>query len=65
MNLAGFDVVLGMDWLVANRASILCDLKSVQVSTPTSEKITIKGDKPTRSTKFISMMKAASYERKG
>ena len=65
MNLAGFDVVLGMDWLIANKASILCDQKSIQVNSPKGEKITIKGDKPSRSTKLISVMKAASYVRKG
>ncbi|KAJ0548297.1 putative nucleotidyltransferase, Ribonuclease H [Helianthus annuus] len=65
MNLAGFDIVLGMDWLIANKASILCDQKSVHVNSPKGEKITIKGDKLTRSTKFISVMKTASYARKG
>ncbi|KAJ0858766.1 hypothetical protein HanRHA438_Chr13g0604841 [Helianthus annuus] len=65
MNLAGFDIVLGMDWLIANKASILCDQKSIQVNSPRGEKITIKGDKPSRSTKFISVMKTASYIRKG
>ncbi|KAJ0880181.1 putative nucleotidyltransferase, Ribonuclease H [Helianthus annuus] len=65
MNLVGFDVVLGIDWLVANHASILCDQKSIQLSTTSGEKITIKGDNSTRLIKFISVMKAASYERKG
>ena len=65
MNLVGFFIVLGMDWLIANKASILCDQKSIQVNSPKGEKITIKGDKPTRSTKFISVMKIASCARKG
>ncbi|KAL9992436.1 putative nucleotidyltransferase, Ribonuclease H [Helianthus debilis subsp. tardiflorus] len=65
MNLAGFDVVLGMDWLIANKASILCDQKTIQLKSPRGEKITIKGDKPFRSTKFISVMKTASCIRKG
>ncbi|KAJ0454110.1 putative nucleotidyltransferase, Ribonuclease H [Helianthus annuus] len=29
MNLVGFDIVLGMDWLIANKANILCDQKSI------------------------------------
>ncbi|KAF5798016.1 putative nucleotidyltransferase, Ribonuclease H [Helianthus annuus] len=65
MNLVGFDVVLGMDWLIANKANILCDQKSIQIKSPRGEKITIKGDKPFRSTKFISVMKTASCIRKG
>ncbi|KAJ0733400.1 putative nucleotidyltransferase, Ribonuclease H [Helianthus annuus] len=65
MNLAGFDVVLGMDWLIANKANILCDQKSIQVNSPRGENITIKGNNPSRSTKFISVMKTASYIRKG
>ena len=65
MNLAGFDIVLGMDWLIANKASILCDQKSIQVNSPKGKTITIKGDKPSRSTKFISVMKTSSYTRKG
>ncbi|XP_021979547.1 uncharacterized protein LOC110875655 [Helianthus annuus] len=64
MNLAGFDVVLGMDWLVANHARILCDQNTIEIRTPTGEMIMIRGDKPTKSTKFISVMKAASYARK-
>ncbi|KAF5804296.1 putative nucleotidyltransferase, Ribonuclease H [Helianthus annuus] len=65
MNLVGFDVVLGMDWLIANKASILCDQKTIQLKSPRGEKISIKGDKPFRSTKFISVMKTASCIREG
>jgi len=64
MKLAGFDIVLGMDWLSANHARILCDKNSVVLSTPTGEIITIQGDKAPKSMKFISVMKAASYLRK-
>ncbi|XP_022040877.1 uncharacterized protein LOC110943435 [Helianthus annuus] len=64
MNLAGFDVVLGMDWLVANHARILCDQNTIEIRMPIEEMIMIRGDKPFKSTKFIFVMKAASYARK-
>ncbi|KAJ0913080.1 putative transcription factor interactor and regulator CCHC(Zn) family [Helianthus annuus] len=64
MNLAGFDVVLGMDWLVANHARILCDKNSIEIHTPTGELVMITGDKPQMPLKFISVMKLASYSRK-
>ncbi|KAJ0929399.1 putative transcription factor interactor and regulator CCHC(Zn) family [Helianthus annuus] len=64
MKLPGFDVVLGMDWLVANHARILCDKNSVEIRTPTGEVIVITGDKPRKPLKFISVMKLASYSRK-
>ncbi|KAJ0776952.1 putative transcription factor interactor and regulator CCHC(Zn) family [Helianthus annuus] len=64
MNLAGFDVVLGMDWLVANHARILCDKNSIEIRTPTGEVILITGDRPRKPLKFISVMKLASYSRK-
>ncbi|KAJ0705064.1 putative nucleotidyltransferase, Ribonuclease H [Helianthus annuus] len=64
MKLAGFDVELGMDWLVANHARILCDKNSVEIRTPTGEVILITGDRPRKPLKFISVMKLASYSRK-
>ncbi|KAJ0458542.1 putative nucleotidyltransferase, Ribonuclease H [Helianthus annuus] len=64
MKLAGFDIVLGMDWLVANHARILCDKNSVEIRTPTGEVVLITGDRPRKPMKFISVMKLASYSRK-
>ncbi|MFS7987804.1 putative nucleotidyltransferase, Ribonuclease H [Helianthus anomalus] len=64
MKLAGFDVVLGMDWLVANHARILCDKNSVEIQTPVGEVILITGDRPRKPLKFISVMKLVSYSRK-
>ncbi|XP_021979919.1 uncharacterized protein LOC110876044 [Helianthus annuus] len=64
MDLAGFKVVLGMNWLLANHARILCDQSSVEIHMPTGGMIMIRGDKPTKSIKFISVMKAANYARK-
>ncbi|KAJ0766182.1 putative nucleotidyltransferase, Ribonuclease H [Helianthus annuus] len=64
MNLAGFDVVLGMDWLVANHARIPCEKNSIEICAPSGEIIVVVGDKPQKPMKFISVMKVASYSRK-
>ncbi|KAJ0527131.1 putative nucleotidyltransferase, Ribonuclease H [Helianthus annuus] len=64
MKLAEFDVVLGMDWLIANHAQIICDKNSIEIQAPTGEIIMITGDKPRNPLKFISVMKVANYERK-
>ncbi|XP_076934328.1 uncharacterized protein LOC143600560 [Bidens hawaiensis] len=45
MALAGFDVVLGMDWLVNNQARIICHKKIIEIHTPKGENIQIDGDK--------------------
>ncbi|KAJ0538417.1 putative nucleotidyltransferase, Ribonuclease H [Helianthus annuus] len=63
MKLAEFDVVLGMDWLIANHAQIICDRNSIEIQAPTGEVIKISGDKPRKPLKFISVMKVANYER--
>ncbi|KAJ0953758.1 putative nucleotidyltransferase, Ribonuclease H [Helianthus annuus] len=44
MKLAGFDIVLGMDWLSHNQAQIACDKKLVIIKTPSGETVTIQGD---------------------
>ncbi|KAD6796059.1 hypothetical protein E3N88_06955 [Mikania micrantha] len=65
MKLAGFDVVIGMDWLATNQACILCDTKSIEVRVPTGGKLIIKGGKPTNHVGIISMIKATKYLNKG
>ncbi|XP_021986885.1 uncharacterized protein LOC110883437 [Helianthus annuus] len=35
MTLAGFDMVLGMDWLADNQARIACDKKLIEINSPT------------------------------
>ncbi|KAJ0902482.1 putative nucleotidyltransferase, Ribonuclease H [Helianthus annuus] len=63
MKLAEFDVVLEMDWLIANHAQIICDRNSIEIQAPTGKVIKISGDKPRKPLKFISVMKVANYER--
>jgi hypothetical protein len=40
--LSGIDVILGMDWLRAQKVVIQCDKKIVSVMTPTGEQTKIK-----------------------
>ena len=42
--LAGFDIVLGMDWLSHNQAQIVCNRKQVVIKTLSGELLTIRGD---------------------
>jgi hypothetical protein len=58
MLIGGIDIVLGMDWLTINRASINCAQKTLDVRLPDGSRIEIKGDKPGRTNSLISMMKA-------
>ena len=61
MNLKGFDVVLGMDWLAKNGAQIVCNKKMVQLQTPEVRLIVVHGDRDSTATKIVSMMKAQKY----
>ncbi|XP_076891960.1 uncharacterized protein LOC143543538 [Bidens hawaiensis] len=63
-NLVRFDVILRMDWLEASHARIQCSKNYVEIRMPTGETITNQGDKVSRPTKFISVMKATKYLRK-
>ncbi|KAI3798017.1 hypothetical protein L1987_33283 [Smallanthus sonchifolius] len=64
MTLAGFDIVLGMDWLASNQACILCDKKAIELHTK-GNNLNIHGDKLSNSVGIISMLKATKYLRKG
>ncbi|XP_021979145.1 uncharacterized protein LOC110875256 [Helianthus annuus] len=44
LKLAGFDIVIGMDWLSYNQPQIVCIKKHVVVKTPYDEPLTIQGD---------------------
>ncbi|XP_076942318.1 uncharacterized protein LOC143612150 [Bidens hawaiensis] len=65
MTLAGFDVVLGMDWLVMNQACILCSDKTIEIRTPNSKIIRIVGDKEAGKVGIISKIKASRCLGKG
>ncbi|KAJ0921089.1 putative nucleotidyltransferase, Ribonuclease H [Helianthus annuus] len=57
--LAGFDVVLGMDWLSHNQAQIVCNQKQVVIKTPFGEPLTIQGDTRHGLPAHVSMLKAS------
>ncbi|XP_022019118.1 uncharacterized protein LOC110919146 [Helianthus annuus] len=44
MKLAGFDIVIGINWLSLNQAQISYDKKQVVIKTPYGESLTIQGD---------------------
>ncbi|KAI3808815.1 hypothetical protein L1987_24776 [Smallanthus sonchifolius] len=64
MTLAGFDIVLGMDWLASNQACIMCDKKAIELRSPKGGILTINGDKLSNSVGIISILKATKYLRK-
>ena len=45
IELNGFDIVLGMDWLSANDAEILCKKKIVRVNSPGKDSFMVYRDK--------------------
>jgi hypothetical protein len=65
MQIGGFDLVLGMDWLSKNRAQINCDQKTLEIELPDGTKMEIKGDTPRRPINLISLLKAEKYLRQG
>ncbi|KAI3667175.1 hypothetical protein L6452_42224 [Arctium lappa] len=65
MAIRDFDVVLGMDWLVKNDASIVCNKKLISVLFPDKGTIMIYGNRRDRSYSLISMIKANKCMRKG
>ncbi|KAK1419615.1 hypothetical protein QVD17_28835 [Tagetes erecta] len=65
MTLAGFDVVLGMDWLSANQARIFCDRKIIKLRTPEGKEISVKGDKSINPIGIISLLKATKCLNQG
>ena len=68
-NLIGFDlgdldVILGMDWLSENRAEIKCDDHKISFMKKSKKVSYLKLGKP-KVTKVVTMMRFASYIRKG
>ncbi|KAJ0565465.1 putative nucleotidyltransferase, Ribonuclease H [Helianthus annuus] len=63
--LAGFDIVLGMDWLSHNQAQIVCNRKQVVLKTPTGESLIIRGDTQYGLPEQVTMLKASKCLKKG
>ncbi|XP_021986385.1 uncharacterized protein LOC110882749 [Helianthus annuus] len=65
MNLAGFDIILGMDWLAHNQARIACDKKLNEIKSPSGDILTILGDQHYGLHKGVSLLKASKCLKKG
>ncbi|KAI3811289.1 hypothetical protein L1987_21010 [Smallanthus sonchifolius] len=65
MVLGGFDVVLGMDWLTANEAQIICKRKIIRLKAPDGSNVEVFRDRVAPMPNVISMIKAADYLRRG
>ncbi|KAJ0943969.1 putative nucleotidyltransferase, Ribonuclease H [Helianthus annuus] len=63
--LAGFDIVLGMDWLSHNQAQIICGKRQIVLKTPSGESLTIRGDTHYGLPKDVSMLKASRCLNRG
>ncbi|XP_023762365.1 uncharacterized protein LOC111910778 [Lactuca sativa] len=65
IGVSSFDVVIGMDWLSANRAHILCAEKLVRIPLSSDNYVIAYGEHHSRSTSFIFVMKAHKCITKG
>ena len=65
MDLEGFDVVIGMDWLSSNRAEILCAKKLVRIPIPAGGYVIAYGEKSPGTLSLISVLKARKCLAKG
>ncbi|KAI3695400.1 hypothetical protein L1987_78397 [Smallanthus sonchifolius] len=65
MVLGGFDVVLGMDWITANEAQIICKRKIIRLKAPDGSKVEVLGDRDAPMPNVILMIKATDYLRRG
>ncbi|KAJ0957077.1 putative nucleotidyltransferase, Ribonuclease H [Helianthus annuus] len=59
LKLAGFDIILGIDWLSHNQAQIICNKKQVVIKTPSGEPLTIQGDTQHGLPEQVTMLKAS------
>ena len=58
VQLGGFDVVVGMDWLGRNRVEVICGERMIKIPLPEGKILFIYGEKPEKAMKLISYMKA-------
>ncbi|KAI3706791.1 hypothetical protein L6452_24762 [Arctium lappa] len=65
MDIGGFDVVIGMDWLVRHKVDIFCSKKMIQVPLEGSNVVIIYGEKGKGRNLIISSLKARKFLSKG
>ncbi|KAI3727551.1 hypothetical protein L6452_16167 [Arctium lappa] len=65
MAIGGFDVVIGMDWLVRHKADIFCSKKMIQVPLAGKGVVTIYGERGKGNNPIITCLKARKFLAKG
>ncbi|KAI3735871.1 hypothetical protein L6452_15393 [Arctium lappa] len=65
IDIRGFDVVIGMDWLATNRADIICSLRMIRIPIDDGGYLYVYGERRIGDIKVISMLKARRYLSKG
>ena len=58
LEIQGYDVILGMDWLTKHKVTIDCEQKLLSLVTPKGERLVQKGMKPTQAIPLISATRA-------
>ncbi|XP_076938618.1 uncharacterized protein LOC143606879 [Bidens hawaiensis] len=61
LQLGGFDVVVGMDWLAQNIAETVCDKRLLRIPLPDEKVLTIHGEISKETSNIISCIKANKF----
>ncbi|KAJ9539536.1 hypothetical protein OSB04_032269 [Centaurea solstitialis] len=64
IKIGSFDIIVGMDWMSDNRATICCAEKIVLITLSDGSVLEVHGEKPKRDIKIVSYMKMRSHLRK-
>ncbi|KAI3788522.1 hypothetical protein L2E82_01291 [Cichorium intybus] len=65
IGIKGFDIVIGMDWLGAHNAKILCGKRMVSIKMPDGSKVYIYGERRKNMQSLITAIKARKCIQKG
>ncbi|KAI3776126.1 hypothetical protein L1987_45889 [Smallanthus sonchifolius] len=65
VTLGSFDIIIGMDWFLKNRAAIVCCEKIVRIPLSNGETLSIQGERSGTTLRIITCMKARKCIRKG
>jgi hypothetical protein len=61
LELGSFDIVIGMDWLSANRAEIVSSEKMVRIPLPEDQMLEIHGERHRKVLRIILCLKARKH----
>ncbi|XP_024977651.1 uncharacterized protein LOC112515213 [Cynara cardunculus var. scolymus] len=64
IQLGSFDIIVGMDWLIKNRAKISCFEKIIRIRLPEGGILEVHGEKTRRGIKIVTCLKMRKYLRK-